>query len=228
MGSVSRGRARCLRREGNETEYLDLRLQCFTKYIKRRKVMKKYLVVSWCAILCVFAMSSYASAIDITADMVTKEGKVTRNGKLYVKDSKCRAEKGSTPIYAITRGDKGLLWQVNSAENTYIEAKLTPAMKPWIEEKIFGEVSRKEIGAETVDGHPTKKYEVTVKQGNKNDTYYQWFATDLRFPVKIVNADGKWSVAYKNIKKGAPDSVFNLPAGATLDTIAVPDVLGGH
>ena len=178
--------------------------------------MKKYLTVSGCALLFVVAMLSYAFALDIMADMVTKEGKITRNGKLYVKDTKCRADKGSTPIYTIVRGDKGLLWQVNGAENTYVEAKLTPALKPWIEEKMFGEVSRKEIGAEIIDGHPTKKYEVTVKQGNKSDTYYQWFATDIRFPVRIANVNGKWSVEYKNIKAGAPDNVFNLPAGATL------------
>jgi len=190
--------------------------------------MKKYLMVFGCALLFVVAMLSYAFALDITADMVTKEGKITRNGKLYLKDTKCRADKGSTPIYTIVRGDKGLLWQVNGAENTYVEAKLTPVLKPWIEEKIFGEVSRKEIGAETIDGHPTKKYEVTVKQGSKSDTYYQWFATDILFPVKIANVNGKWSVEYKNIKKGAPDNVFNLPAGATLDTMSVPDVLGGH
>jgi hypothetical protein len=191
--------------------------------------MKKYLMVSGCVLLFLILMLSQASAIDITADMITKEGKITRNGKLYLKDNKCRAEKGSTPFYAIIRGDKGLLWQVNGAENTYVEAKLTPNLKPWTEEKIFGEVSRKEVGAESIDGHPTKKYEVTVKQGNKSDTYHQWFATDIRFPVKIANVNGKWSVEYKNIKKGPPaDSVFNLPAGAILDTMSVPDVLGGH
>ncbi|MCX5817812.1 MAG: hypothetical protein NTX75_16485 [Proteobacteria bacterium] len=190
--------------------------------------MKKSLTVSGCALLFVIAMISCAFAIDITADMITKEGKITRKGKLYLKDNKCRTEKGSTPVYTIIRGDKGLLWQVNSAENTYIEAKLTPAMKPWTEEKIFGEVSRKEIGTAAIDGHPTKKYEVTVKQGGKNETYHQWFATDIRFPVKIANANGKWSVEYKNIKKEAPDNVFNLPASAFLDTMAVPDVLGGH
>jgi hypothetical protein len=190
--------------------------------------MKKLLMVAGFALVYVAAMHSYTFALDITADMVTKEGKITRNGKIYIKDTKCRSEKGSTPIYTIVRGDKGLLWQVNGAENTYIEAKLTPAAKPWTEEKIFGEVSRKEIGAETVNGHPTKKYEVSVKQDKKTDTYYQWFATDIRFPMKIANANGNWSVEYKNIKNGAPDNVFNLPAGATLDTMTVPDVLGGH
>jgi hypothetical protein len=190
--------------------------------------MKRYLTVSGCALLCLVVMCSYVFAIDITADRITKEGKITRNGKLYVKDSKYRVEKGGTPIYTIIRGDKGLLWEINGAENTYIEAKLTPALKPWTEEKIFGETSRKEIGAETIGGHPTKKYEVIVKQGSKSETYHQWFATDIRFPVKIANANGKWSVEYKNIKTGATDTVFNLPPGAVLDTMAVPDVLGGH
>lgn len=190
--------------------------------------MKRYFVVSGCALVCVIAMLSCAFAIDITADMITKEGKITRNGKFYMKDNKVRLDKGSSPLYTIVRGDKGLLWQVNGAENTYVEAKLTPAAKPWIEEKIYGEASRKEVGSETVDGHPTKKYEVSVKQGSKTETYYQWFATDIRFPVKLANINGKWSVEYKNFKNGAPDSVFNLPAGAALDTMSVPDVLGGH
>ena len=190
--------------------------------------MKKYLTVSGCALLFMIVTLSYAFAIDITADMITKEGKITRNGKMYVKDNKCRSEKGGTPVYAIFRGDKGLVWQINGAENTYLEAKLTPAMKPWTEEKVFGEVSRKEIGTAAIDGHPTKKYEITVKREGNSETYHQWFATDIRFPVKIANANGKWSVEYKNIRKGAPDNVFNLPAGAFLDTMAVPDVLGGH
>jgi len=191
-------------------------------------VMKKYFMISGLTLLCMFAMLSYAFAIDITADMITKEGKITRNGKLYIKGDKCRAEKGSTPLYTIIREDKGLLWEVNGAENTYVEAKLTPAFKPWTEEKIFGELNRKELGAETIGGHPTKKYEVTVKQGSKNETYHQWFATDIRFPLKIVNVNGKWSVEYKNIKNGSPNNVFNLPTGATLDKLTVPDVLGGH
>ncbi len=190
--------------------------------------MKRYLTVSGCALLCLVVMCSYVFAIDITADRITKEGKITRNGKLYVKDNKYRVEKGGTPVYTIVRGDRGLLWEVNGAENTYIEAKLTPVLKPWAEEKIFGETSRKEVGAETIGGHPTKKYEVIVKQGSKSETYHQWFATDIRFPVKIANANGKWSVEYKNIKTGATDTVFNLPPGAVLDTMAVPDVLGGH
>jgi hypothetical protein len=190
--------------------------------------MRKHFVVWSCALLFVLGASLSLLAAEIAADMITKEGKVTRNGKFYLKDNKCRVEKGGTPLYTIVRGDKGLLWEVNGAENTYVEAKLTPAMRPWTEEKIVGESGRKQIGTETIDGHPTKKYEVTVKMGGKSNTYHQWFATDINFPVKMANVSGKWSVEYKNIqKKVAPNIVFDLPPRAVLDRNAVPDVLGG-
>jgi len=120
--------------------------------------MRRYFVMWTCALLFVLAVSLPIFAAEITADMVTKEGKVTRNGKIYVKGNKCRVEKGSTPLYIIVRGDKSLLWQVNNAEKTYIKAKLTPDMMPTIEEKIFGETGRKPLGAETINGYPAKKY----------------------------------------------------------------------
>lgn len=193
--------------------------------------MKRCLVVSGIIFLFTIVMFSYASAADLTADMITKEGKITSKGKVYVNGSKMRADKGNTPIYNIVRGDKGVLWQVNGAENTYVEAKITPALNLWTTEKIPGEVSRKEIGSEKIDGYSVKKYEVSVRQGKNTNTYHQWIATDLRFPVKVANLNGKWSLEYKNIKKGTPaDAVFSLPKGATLDTMSTPDVLtgGGH
>jgi len=192
--------------------------------------MKRCLVVSGIFFLFTMVMLSYASAAGLTAEMITKEGKITSKGKLYMNGTKIRSEKGNTPIYNIVRGDKGVLWQINGAENTYVEAKLTPAVNLWTTEKIPGEVSRKEIGSEKMEGYAVKKYEVSVKQGKGTNTYHQWVATDLRFPVKVANLNGKWSVEYKNIKKETPaEATFNLPKGATLDTMSVPDVLsGGH
>lgn len=46
-------------------------------------------------------MISGAFAVDIAADIIIREGKITRNGKIYVKDNKCRAEKGSTPTHSL-------------------------------------------------------------------------------------------------------------------------------
>lgn len=171
-----------------------------------------------------------AWAVELTADTVTKAGKKTAKGKVYVKESKVRVDRQGTPYYSVVRGDKNLLWQINAYEKTYMEAKLTPVMKPYIEEKIAGEVSRKQLGTETVDGHPCKKYEVAVKQGAKTETYHQWWATDVNFPAKLATANGSWSIEYKNIKKGAvADNLFDLPQGCDMDRTAVPDVLSaGH
>jgi hypothetical protein len=105
--------------------------------------MKRNIMVFVGAVFFLLAVTAGAYAVELTADMVSKEGKITRNGKIYVKESKARVEKGSTPLYIIVRGDKGVLWQINNAEKTYIEAKLTPEMKPMIEEKFAGETGRK-------------------------------------------------------------------------------------
>jgi outer membrane lipoprotein-sorting protein len=186
--------------------------------------MNRFAVV--CGFAFVFALTVVAGAfaVELTADMVTKEGKITRNGKIYVKGNKCRVEKGSTPLYILVRGDKGLFWQVNNAEKTYIEAKLTPDMMPTIDEKIFGETERKPVGTETVNGYPAKKYEVLAKKGKKAETIQQWFSTEYNFPVRVVGSN--WSVEYKNIKKGGvSDTLFELAPGLIKDTSEVPDVL---
>jgi hypothetical protein len=186
--------------------------------------MRRYMVILGSLLLFVFTTLSAAYAVELTADMVTREGKVTRNGKIYVKANKIRVEKGSTPLYIIVRGDKGLLWQINNAEKTYIKAKLTPDMMPAIEEKIFGETARKAVGSETVNGYPAKKYEVTATRGKKTETIQQWFSTEYGFPVKV--AGSTWSVEYKNIKKGGvADALFELAPGLVEDNSEVPDVL---
>jgi hypothetical protein len=172
-----------------------------------------------------FALVSIAVAADLTADTVTKTGKKTSPGKISVKGDKYRLETAYTPIFYIGRGDKGVFWEINGAEKTYAEGKLTPATKPKVDEKLPGEISRKQVGQETIDGHPAIKYEVNVKEGNKSETYMQWWATDIGFPVKLATANASWSVEYKNIKKGAADNLFELPPGVSQDKSYIPDVL---
>jgi len=186
--------------------------------------MKRNIMVFVGAVFFLLAVTAGVYAVELTADMVSKEGKITRNGKIYVKESKARVEKGSTPLYIIVRGDKGVLWQINNAEKTYIEAKLTPEMKPMIEEKFAGETGRKQVGTETINGYAAKKYEVTVPRGKKAETITQWYSPEYTFTVKV--AGGNWSTEYKNIKKGGvADSLFDLAQGLIKDTTEVPDVL---
>jgi hypothetical protein len=187
--------------------------------------MRRYVRLLSGLFFVLFAFGSIAVAADLTADTVTKAGKKTTAGKISVKGEKYRLETAYTPIFYIGRGDKGVFWEINGAEKTYAEGKLTPVTKPKIDEKLPGEISRKQVGTETVDGHPAKKSEVSVKEGNKTETYYQWWATDISFPVKLANSSGSWSVEYKNIKKGVADSLFELPPGVSQDKSYIPDVL---
>jgi hypothetical protein len=77
---------------------------------------------------------------------------------------------------------------------------------------LEGEVSRHEIGAEVREGHPTILYEVTTKQGEQVDVYYQWVATDIHFPMKLAKKDGSWILEYQHVRmRSVPDYLFNLP-----------------
>jgi hypothetical protein len=81
------------------------------------------------------------------------------------------------------------------------------------EAKVKGEVSRKKVGSKNIDGHPATKYEVTAKVDGKVTQTYQWWATDINFPVKMASLDGSWSVEYRNIKIGnQQDSLFEVPS----------------
>jgi hypothetical protein len=112
----------------------------------------------------------------------------------------------------ITRMDKKIAWNIMPAQKMYMEMPVDPTNAPKTE--IKGEVDRKEVGSETVDGHPTKKYLITYKNGNKTDQVYQWMATDINFPVKTADLKNKWIQEFKNIKIGSqPDSLFEPPAG---------------
>ncbi len=42
--------------------------------------------------------------------------------------------------------------------------------------------------------------------------YYQWLATDIHFPLKLVRKDGSWSVEYRRVRMGhVSDFLFQLP-----------------
>jgi hypothetical protein len=77
---------------------------------------------------------------------------------------------------------------------------------------LDGEVKREEIGTETLDGHPTTLYEVTVREANREDVYYQWLAMDIHFPLKLARKDGSWQVEYRHVTlRPVSDFLFQLP-----------------
>lgn len=174
--------------------------------------MKKTIIA-----LCIFLLSGIfmppVFALEFSADVVQKIQGRTITSKMFLKDSKMRWEDKSTGNYTVIRQDLSKVWFVFPKEKTYTEmTSETPKQIP--EQKIKGEIKRKLIGPATINGHPTQKYVVISKRGNREYKAYQWIATDINYPIKMAGTDGSWSAEYKNIKtENQPDSLFELPTG---------------
>jgi hypothetical protein len=173
--------------------------------------MRKNLFVV-CLTALLVCLAGGAGALEFSSDMVMTTQGQTQNSKIWAKDNKVRMESGAQPGYTIMRMDKNVMWMVMPEQKSFMEMKYDPSKQPRTDEKVKGEVERKLIGTETVNGHPAKKYEVTYTEGGKTDRMYQWIATDINFPVKMAAIDGSWVLDYKNIKMGAQaDSLFEVP-----------------
>lgn len=79
------------------------------------------------------------------------------------------------------------------------------------------DIKKTELGKETVDGHPTTKYKVVMKddQGKEQEATI-WSASDLKnFPLKVqVNNDNTPStITFSDVKLAKPDaSLFEPPS----------------
>lgn len=169
------------------------------------------------AILAVIVFTSPCAmpgfAYDLSADSLLTENGERQKGTIDIKGDKYRIQRNGESEYILLRHDKNVMWVVVPGEKVYVELPLDPKKTPKIQEKNPGEISRKLIGPEVVNNHPTNKFEITVKEGPKTETFYQWTATDLDFPIKTAAKDGEWSVEFSNIKTGVSDNVFDIPKG---------------
>ena len=158
-------------------------------------------------------LTGAAFALEFSADTVlTSDGQKTY-GKIYSKTDRFRMEITQPEhMTTITRMDKMIAWNIMHSQKMYMEMPFNPKSAPKTE--IHGEIDRKQVGTETIDGHPAKKYLITYKEGSHTEKVYQWLATDINFPVKTADINNKWIQEYKNIKIGSqPNSLFELPEG---------------
>lgn len=153
-------------------------------------------------------------ALEFSADQVTRANGKTHTANIFYRDDRWRLEHQETgPVnVTIVRKDKQVMWLLLSRLKHYKEIPYDSAQAPKVQEKLEGEISREKIGAETLDGHPTTLYEVRVQEGGRTDTYYQWLATDIHFPLKLARKDGSWMVEYRRVRLGhVSDFLFQLP-----------------
>jgi len=166
------------------------------------------------AVVCLmFVLAFPAYSLEFAADMIVKHGKTQQTGNTAMKGGKMRTQMTGQPSYMIVRPDKNVSWMVMPAQRSYMEMKYDPNQAVKAGNTPKAEVSRKLIGSETVNGYPSKKYEVTIKTGGKTETIYQWITTEFEIPVKTAAIDGSWSTEYLHIKKTAADNLFEVPAG---------------
>jgi hypothetical protein len=155
-----------------------------------------------------------AGALEFTADQITRIDGRSRKANIYYRDDMWRLEHHDLgPVnVTIVRKDKQVMWLLLSRMKHFKTVPYDPEQAPKVSERMEGEVAREEIGTEVLDGHPTTLYQVTVRRGNRTDVYYQWLATDIRFPLKLARKDGGWTIEYRNVKlRKVTDYLFQLP-----------------
>ena len=155
-----------------------------------------------------------ASALEFTADQITKTDGRTYKANIYYRDDRWRIEHHSLgPVnVTIVRKDKQLVWMLLSRMRHFKTMSYAPDHDLNVTEVLDGELSREEIGKEIREGHPTTLYEVTTKHGERTEVYYQWVATDIHFPMKLARKDGSWIVEYQHVKlRSVSDYLFQLP-----------------
>ena len=170
---------------------------------------------TWSLLLGLFICGAIeAEALEFTADQVTKINGRTQKANIYYRDNMWRIEHHSMgPVnVSIVRKDKNVVWLLLSRMKHFKTLPYSAAQDLQVSERLEGEVSREQIGTEIREGHPTTLYEVTVKQGERTEVYYQWLATDIRFPMKLAKKDGSWIVEYQHVKlRPVIDYLFQLP-----------------
>jgi hypothetical protein len=177
-------------------------------------------IVMVCMVLSAFAWAAGPAFNNFSADIVTSTHGETHTSKIYSKDGKSRMEAGGSgrDMITISRPDKKAVWMLMPGTRTYMEMPFN-RKRAGISSQLSdsaAQTEKKFIANETVEGHPAKKYHVTVTMdGKKEASGFLWEATDMNnFPVKHQTEDGEITTVWKNVKRGGvSDLLFEIPAG---------------
>lgn len=177
-------------------------------------------------------------AFSANCEMETKSqmGLVGVPGKMAFLDGKTRFEMDTTKVrganmppgaaeqmkamgmgemVTINRPDRKESYVIYPGLKSYAAIAIQGTDKNAADSKM--DIQKTEQGKETVDGHPTTKYKVVIKDENgKEHQLTLWSASDLKdFPVKIVTSTeaGPSTVTFKDVKFAKPaENLFEPPA----------------
>jgi len=159
------------------------------------------------------------AAQEFSADVLSTFKGQSVSSKMYFEKDKWRMEsemRGMKSV-SIVRKDKNLMWNLMPDQKMYSEMAIPEQQMQGASKAVADELSRKKLGAESVNGIMCDKYEVSHKNKatGQTEVLYQWLSRD-GIPVKSAAKDGSWTTEFKDIKMGRqPDSLFEVPAGYT-------------
>ena len=156
---------------------------------------------------------------EYSGDRVIESAQGTFMQKVHSAAGKERMEMdmGGMQSVMILRPDKKVGWMLMPAQRMYMELDLSKAKQQAGGSGPPDDVTIEKVGVETVDGHPTTKYKMLMK--DKSAGGFMWF-TDDGIPIKMdmLSKDGKQksriTMTLRNLEIGKQDaSLFELPAG---------------
>jgi hypothetical protein len=191
--------------------------------LNKRNGIALLVVVLALACAALPAQAQLATLPQFSADMTTKHGGESTQGKIYFGSNKIRMDMnaGGRDMQMITDILKKTSYMIMPQQRMYMEMSATgpmagargrtPDVKPVDPNNPCANqpgVTCKKVGTETVNGRACDKWEFT---GDGKHT--AWIDQKLHIPVKTVSSDGA-TMELTNIKEGAqPASLFEIPAG---------------
>jgi hypothetical protein len=185
--------------------------------------------------LCLVAFAATAQGaglpsptVEYSADRVMETSAGTFEGKVYAAKDKERSEtsmRGMTSVM-ILRRDKQLGYMLMPTQKMYQQMDFAKAQQQ-SGAQAADQVEITEVGSDTIDGQPTTKYKLIMKDGSAGG--FMWFTKDgimMKMDTVVKNGRDKsrMTITLKNVKVGSQDaSLFEVPAGYN----AMPSFGGG-
>jgi len=185
--------------------------------------------------LCLVAFAATANGaglpvptVEYSADRVMETEAGTFEGKVYAAKDKERSEtslQGMTSVM-ILRRDKQLGYMLMPTQKMYQQMDFAKAQQQ-SGGQAADQVEITEVGSDTIEGQPTTKYKLIMKDGSAGG--FMWFTKDgilMKMDTVVKNGRNKsrMTVTLKNLKIGSQDaSLFEVPTGYN----AMPSFGGG-
>jgi outer membrane lipoprotein-sorting protein len=187
------------------------------KYSKQTGVQPWKMLAGLAAGLVLLIMPARSLGAEFTARLVVKDGDKTISGKLSVKGDNLRQEFMDRNGHSITivRRDKKLVWVVLPREKVYVELPLEGKLPGQFLQLPPDARHTRRLGAETVNGYDTVRYQLTVPGGAAGAIIQiYWVSEQLGTPLKMECKEKNLSVEYQDINEGqVADNLFEPPAG---------------